>query len=39
MIRLHIVDVEKDQPSFLLGVRFAEISDDDLGFLSQRILH
>lgn len=39
MIRLDIVDVEKDQPSFLLGVRFAEISDDDLGFLSQKILH
>jgi hypothetical protein len=39
MIRLDIVDVETDRPSFLLGVRFAEISDDDLGFLSQKILH
>jgi hypothetical protein len=39
MIRLDIEGVETDEPSFLLGVRFAEISDDDLGFLSQKILH
>jgi hypothetical protein len=39
MIRLDIEGVETDHPSFLLGVRFAEISDDDLGFLSQKILH
>ena len=39
MIRLDIEGVETDQPTFLLGIRFAEISDDDLGFLSQKILH
>ncbi|MCG6919281.1 MAG: PilZ domain-containing protein [Deltaproteobacteria bacterium] len=38
MIRLDIEGAETDHPSFLLGVRFAEISDDDLGFLSQKIL-
>jgi hypothetical protein len=39
MIRLDIEGAETDQPSFLLGVRFADISDDDLGFLSQKVLH
>jgi len=39
MVRLDIEGVETDQPTFLLGVRFAEISDDDLGFLAQKILH
>ena len=39
MVRLDIEGAETEQPTFLLGVRFAEISDDDLGFLSQKILH
>jgi hypothetical protein len=39
MVRLDIEGPETDHPTFLLGVRFAEISDDDLGFLSQKILH
>jgi len=39
MIRLDIEGEETDQPTFLLGVRFTEISDEDLGFLSQKILH
>lgn len=39
MIRLDIKGGETDHPSFLLGVRFAEISEDDLSFLSQKVLH
>jgi hypothetical protein len=39
MIRLDIEDEEREHPSFLLGIRFAEISEDDLSFLSQKVLH
>ena len=39
MVRLDIENGERDHPSFLLGVRFAEISEDDLRFLSQKVLH
>ncbi len=39
MVRLDIENGESDHPSFLLGVRFAEISEDDLSFLSQKVLH
>jgi len=39
MIRLDIEDAERENPSFLLGIRFAEISEDDLSFLSQKVLH
>ena len=39
MIRLDIEDGKSDHPSFLLGVRFAEISGEDLSFLSTKVLH
>jgi len=39
MIRLDIEDGEREDPSFLLGIRFAEISEDDLSFLSRKVLH
>jgi hypothetical protein len=39
MIRLDIEDGESDHPSFLVGVRFAEISEEDLSFLSTKVLH
>ncbi len=39
MIRLDIEEAEADHPSFLVGVRFAEISEEDLSFLSQNVLH
>ena len=39
MIRLDIEDGESDNPSFLVGVRFAEISEEDLSFLSTKVLH
>ena len=39
MVRLDIEDGESDNPSFLLGVRFAEISEEDLSFLATRVLH
>lgn len=39
MIRLDIEGAEREHPSFLLGIRFAEISEEDLSFLSQKVLH
>ncbi|MGD8994540.1 MAG: PilZ domain-containing protein [Syntrophobacterales bacterium] len=39
MIRLDIEGEEREHPSFLLGIRFAEISEEDLSFLSQKVLH
>jgi hypothetical protein len=39
MVRLDVKDGETDHPSFLLGIRFADISEEDLGFLSQKVLH
>jgi hypothetical protein len=39
MIRLDIEDGEREDPSSLLGIRFAEISEEDLSFLSRKVLH
>ena len=39
MIRLDIEEGESDNPSFLVGVRFADISEEDLSFLSTKVLH
>ena len=37
LVRLDIKGPETNQPSFLLDVRFAEISDDDLGFFPKDV--
>ena len=39
MIRLDVEGGDTDHPSFLLGIRFADISEEDLSFLSQKVLH